>query len=57
MKLVIGSDHAGFPLKASVIEFVRGLGHEVSDVGSYDPAPVDFPVISGKVCDAVLDGA
>ncbi|SDJ08623.1 RpiB/LacA/LacB family sugar-phosphate isomerase [Salipiger marinus] len=57
MKLVIGSDHAGFPLKASVIEFVRGLGHEVSDVGSYDPAPVDFPVISGKVCDAVLDGS
>ncbi len=57
MKLVVGSDHAGFPLKASVVEYLQELGHEITDVGSYNPAPVDFPVISGKVCDAVLDGS
>ena len=49
MKLVIGSDHAGFPMKADLLAFVGGLGHEVEDVGSYDPAPVDFPDIARKV--------
>lgn len=54
MRLVIGSDHAGFPLKGYVINYLRELGHDVEDVGSFDPEPVDFPVISGRVCDAVL---
>lgn len=57
MRLVIGSDHAGFPLKASVIAYLEELGHTVTDVGSYDPEPVDFPIISGKVCDAVCNGS
>lgn len=56
MRLVIGSDHAGFPLKATVIEHLKSLGHTVQDMGSYDPAPVDFPDIAKKVCGAVLAG-
>ena len=43
MKIVVGSDHAGFPMKAELLFFLKGLGHEVEDVGSYDPKPVDFP--------------
>ncbi len=46
MNIVIGSDHAGFPLKATIIEHIRKLGHEVTDVGSYDENPVDFPDIA-----------
>lgn len=57
MKIAIGSDHAGFPLKATLIKLITGLGHEVVDHGSYDPAPVDFPDIAGKVCGAVRSGA
>ena len=30
MKLVIGSDHAGFPLKGPIIELVRSWGHTVT---------------------------
>ncbi|ADC49326.1 MULTISPECIES: ribose 5-phosphate isomerase B [Alkalihalophilus] len=56
MKLAVGSDHAGFPLKASVLEFLEKEGHEVIDFGSYTPDPVDFPVITKQVCQAVLDG-
>jgi len=56
MKLVIGSDHAGFPMKADLVAFVKGLGHEVEDVGSYDPAPVDFPDIARKVAGAITSG-
>jgi ribose 5-phosphate isomerase B len=39
MRIVIGSDHAGFPLKATIIEHIKSLGHEVHDAGSYDPEP------------------
>ena len=56
MKLAIGGDHAGFVLKGPILEFLRGLGHEVTDCGSYDPKPVDFPDITRAVCDRVRDG-
>jgi ribose 5-phosphate isomerase B len=56
MRIVIGSDHAGFPLKATIVEFVKALGHEVQDVGSYDPNPVDFPDIAKAVTGAITGG-
>ncbi len=57
MRLVIGSDHAGFPLKATVLDHLQRLGHEVRDVGSYDDNPVDFPEIAQAVTRAVNDGS
>ena len=56
MKIAIGGDHAGFPLKSTIIEAVRALGHEVTDHGCYDETPVDFPDISREVCTAVTSG-
>ena len=56
MKLVIGSDHAGYSLKCKVIDRIRAEGHEIADMGSYDPNPVDFPDIAQKVCAKVLNG-
>ena len=53
MKIVVGSDHAGYPMKADLLAFLREAGHEVLDVGSYDPAPVDFPDIARKVAAAI----
>ncbi|GGH22847.1 ribose-5-phosphate isomerase [Alsobacter metallidurans] len=49
MRVVIGSDHAGWILKQTVMEQVRALGHEVTDVGSHDDKPVDFPVIAREL--------
>ena len=57
MKIVIGSDHAGFPLKADIRKNLEALGHTVEDVGSYDAEPVDFPDIAKLVCTKVRDGA
>lgn len=54
MRIALGSDHAGFYLKTNLIEYLESLGHEVSDFGSYDPEPVDFPDISRIVCQAIL---
>ena len=56
MKIVIGSDHAGWPLKGAVIGHIKALGHEVVDVGSYDPNPVDFPDIAKALTAKVLSG-
>jgi ribose 5-phosphate isomerase B len=50
MRLVVGSDHAGWPMKSSVVEHIKSLGHEVVDAGSYDDKPVDFPDVARKVC-------
>ncbi len=53
MKLAVGGDHAGFPLKGPVIDFLRAQGHEVEDFGTHSQDPVDFPDIARLVCDAV----
>ena len=36
MKIYLASDHAGFPLKQKLAEFLSGLGHEVVDKGPYE---------------------
>lgn len=51
MRVIIGADHAGFPLKSTVVDVLRTWGHEVEDIGTHDTEPVDFPVITRKVCD------
>jgi ribose 5-phosphate isomerase B len=56
MRIVVGSDHAGFALKGDLLPYLRELGHEVDDVGSFDPAPVDFPDIARKVAAAIVSG-
>ena len=56
MRLVLGSDHAGYELKQELVEFLRGSGHEVLDVGTCSTAPVDYPDYAEAVAGAVLDG-
>ena len=56
MKLVVGGDHAGFPLKGPVVQALRRWGPAVEDVGTHTPDPVDFPDIARQVCDAVRSG-
>lgn len=56
MKIAIGFDHAGFPLKKTVLEAVRAAGHEPIDLGTDSTDPVDFPDYSEKVGRAVQRG-
>ncbi|MDD4796670.1 MAG: RpiB/LacA/LacB family sugar-phosphate isomerase, partial [Eubacteriales bacterium] len=57
MKIAVGSDHAGYPLKLRLLDALRARGHEIIDFGCHDENPVDFPDIAGMVCAAVLDGS
>lgn len=56
MKIVVGFDHAGFPLKQIVLDAIRKAGHEPIDVGTNSADPVDFPDYSEKVGRAVQNG-
>lgn len=56
MHIVIGGDHAGFPLKGPLIEQLISWGHEVHDVGSFTSEPVDFPDISSRLCKEIQMG-
>jgi len=56
MRIVVGSDHAGFELKQTIIDCVGNLGHEVINVGTDGPESVDYPDFAAKVGQAILDG-
>lgn len=44
MKIFIGTDHAGFELKESLVKFLRAEGHEVEDMGAHSfEALDDYP--------------
>jgi len=56
MKILIGSDHAGFPMKADIVAHIQSLGHDVMDVGCHSTDPVDFPDIARQVTGGLLAG-
>jgi ribose 5-phosphate isomerase B len=56
MNLAVASDHAGFPLKAGVIEALRGAGHQVVDLGTASADPVDYPDYARAIADAIRTG-
>lgn len=56
MKIAVGCDHAGFPLKDLVIEAIRCAGHEVLDLGTDSDAPVDYPDFAARVGRAIQRG-
>jgi len=57
MKLVIGSDHAGFALKEEVRAHLTEAGHEVADLGAYSAdKPDDYPDFAEKVGLAIKRG-
>jgi ribose 5-phosphate isomerase B len=56
MHVAVASDHAGFSLKEKVVEYLRGLGHTVEDLGTRDTTPVDYPDFAEAVANTVLNG-
>jgi ribose 5-phosphate isomerase B len=56
MKVVIGSDHAGYQLKNAMGDLLRSMGNEVLDIGAFNENPSDYPDFAEAVGRAVLDG-
>lgn len=59
MKIIIGSDHAGYRMKEKVIAHLRQQGIEVEDAGTHSEESVDYTdygqAVAGKVSDATFD--
>jgi ribose 5-phosphate isomerase B len=56
MRVAIGSDHAGYPLKCHLIATLETLGYDVDDHGTDSEEPVDYPLICAEVGRTVAEG-
>lgn len=55
-KIAISSDHAGFQLKAAVVEHLKKAGHDVIDLGPFSEDRVDYPDFGFKLAEAIGAG-
>ncbi|MFA4869041.1 MAG: ribose 5-phosphate isomerase B [Pedobacter sp.] len=56
MKVIIGSDHAGFNYKTMLVAALLQNGYEVIDLGTNNEQPTDYPDHAADVARAILDG-
>jgi ribose 5-phosphate isomerase B len=54
VRIALGADHAGYPLKLAVAKFLVDRGHEVLDLGTDSEEPVDYPSFCAAVGRAVV---
>lgn len=49
MRIAVGTDHRGYPIRARLIDLLQRLGHEVEDLGTFTGEAVDYPDIAARV--------
>ncbi len=55
MKIAFACDHGGLDLKNHIIDYVKKLGHEVEDFGTYSYDSCDYPVYGKAACQSVAE--
>lgn len=53
MKIAIASDHAGFQYKEEISNYIKSLGHQLLDFGTYSEESVDYPDFAFPAAEAV----
>jgi ribose 5-phosphate isomerase B len=56
MRIALSADHAGFGYKDQIAAMLRAQGHEITDFGTHDATPVDYPDYGFVVGEAVAKG-
>jgi ribose 5-phosphate isomerase B len=57
MKIAVAFDHRGVRLRETVLELLRGEGHEVVDLGTdTDAVRIDYPDKAREIGGAITDG-
>jgi len=56
MKIALGADHAGYPLKQHLLSVLTEQGHEVIDLGTDSTDSVDYPDFAAAVARSVAAG-
>ena len=57
MKIAIGADHGGFPLKAELVKYLELSGHACQDLGTFSSEAVDYPDIARAVAQILRGGS
>lgn len=55
MRLAIGSDHVGYPLKLHIIKYLQDKGHEIIDCGTHSTERCNYPVYGQQVALKVVN--
>jgi ribose 5-phosphate isomerase B len=56
MRIAAGFDHAGYPLKETIVAALEGAGHDVVDCGTDSDESVDYPVHAARAAGMVAEG-
>lgn len=56
MRIAVGSDHAGFPIKEYLKDVIADLGHKVLDLGTHSEERADYPEYAHAVGRAIENG-
>jgi ribose 5-phosphate isomerase B len=56
MRIAAGFDHAGYPLKETIVAALEGAGHDVVDCGTDSTESVDYPIHAARAAAMVSDG-
>lgn len=56
MRIALGADHAGYPLKQHIARYLAESGYTVFDLGTHSDESVDYPDFAAAVARAVVDG-
>jgi ribose 5-phosphate isomerase B len=56
VRIAMGCDHAGYPLKEELKVFLKEEGHEVEDLGTDSEEMVDYPDFCAAAARAVVEG-
>lgn len=53
IKIFIGNDHGGYELKEVIVNYLKGRGYTVEDIGSHSDEVVRYPYYAAKVAHEV----
>ncbi len=56
MKIAIAADHAGFPLKEKLSNYLKSQGYNIIDFGTNSPDPVDYPDFAHPLAEFIDKG-
>lgn len=57
MKISMGCDHGGYPMKEHIKAYLEGKGHQVVDCGCMSTESVDYPIYGKAAAEQVASGA
>jgi len=56
MKIMVGCDHGGYPLKSAIVSYLQNRGYEVYDIGAHSAESCDYPEYAVRVARSVSGG-